>query len=353
MEVHLTIEALIVNGADRRPYLLPNIDRRLLAIDLAANLQHGPTGLGLATWAVGPSGRLGTGLLAEPPRDYEADRQEEHLPRPGAQGRGPSQDERHARMDGAALRPPDRHHHRRRTAGRCRAGFTTFPATRGFACGQRPGYEFSFIKDGNKKSVLRGAVVRIDERDVIYRAEVTAPDEPPRDDILGDGFFRLSKKDRDGLVADHVVRSDEAANVFRDRAELLGRAGEAESDPRERKGCLQNSTGTGWLGPAGTSGRAGGGGRRSLGRGRGRCGRRRRPAGRIPGFGGFGGFGGGRGAAPAVEVLTGSIVQSDAAELLVLIEPRYYGVHIGQSMEDSLKKPLKRDQIKELKLVAN
>ncbi len=72
MEVHMTIEALIVNGADRRPYLLPNIDRRLLAIDLAANMQHGPTGLGLATWAVGPAGRLGTGLLAEPPRYYEA-----------------------------------------------------------------------------------------------------------------------------------------------------------------------------------------------------------------------------------------------------------------------------------------
>ena len=72
LEVRMTVEALIVTGADRRPYLLPNIDRRLLAVDMAAGLQHGPIGMGLLTWAIGPSRRLGTGLLAEPPRNYEA-----------------------------------------------------------------------------------------------------------------------------------------------------------------------------------------------------------------------------------------------------------------------------------------
>jgi len=51
--------------------------------------------------------------------------------------------------------------------------------------------------------------------------------------------------------------------------------------------------------------------------------------------------------------VSGTIVQSDAAELLILVEPRYFGVHVGQSMEDSLKKPLKREQVKELKLAAN
>src|SRR5439155_7855353 len=54
LTVHMMIEALIVTGADKRSYVLPNIDRRLLAADLAATLQHGPTGLGLVLWAAGP-----------------------------------------------------------------------------------------------------------------------------------------------------------------------------------------------------------------------------------------------------------------------------------------------------------
>src|SRR5262249_22830075 len=64
LTVHMTIEALIVTGADKRSYVLPNIDRRLLAAALAAALQHGRTGLGMVLWAAGPSGPAGPGLLA-------------------------------------------------------------------------------------------------------------------------------------------------------------------------------------------------------------------------------------------------------------------------------------------------
>ncbi len=210
--------------------------------------------------------------------------------------------------------------------------------------------QFTFIKDGNKKNVVRGTVLKIEDRDVIYRAEVAAPDEPPRDDILGDGFFRLSKKERDNLVADRVVRGDDAANVFRiERSywDVLVKQKVIRESGRDAFRIQLERDGSAPQEPAAAPVEAADdplGGADDGGAGAGF------PAGRIPGFGGFGG---GRGAAPAVEVLSGSIVQSDAAELLVLIEPRYYGVHVGQSMEDSLKKPFKRDQIKELKLVAN
>ncbi|HEX5269477.1 MAG TPA: hypothetical protein VFW33_03270, partial [Gemmataceae bacterium] len=36
LDVTMTIEALIVAGADKRPYLLPNFDRKLLTLDVAA-----------------------------------------------------------------------------------------------------------------------------------------------------------------------------------------------------------------------------------------------------------------------------------------------------------------------------
>src|SRR6202011_4890037 len=60
------------NGADNHAYLLPNVDQRLLAIDAAAALQRGPSGLGLALLAAGPTGPLGPGTLARPARNYAA-----------------------------------------------------------------------------------------------------------------------------------------------------------------------------------------------------------------------------------------------------------------------------------------
>jgi hypothetical protein len=65
LDINMTVEALIVTDGDNRNFLLPNIDRRLLAIDVVMGMQ-GNSGLGLAVW----SGRT-TGL-AVPSRNYEA-----------------------------------------------------------------------------------------------------------------------------------------------------------------------------------------------------------------------------------------------------------------------------------------
>ena len=58
-------------------------------------------------------------------------------------------------------------------------------------------------------------------------------------------------------------------------------------------------------------------------------------------------------AGSSIEVLQGKIVRSDVAELLIKVESRYFTIHLGQSLEDSLKKPLPREQVKGLKVVAN
>jgi hypothetical protein len=72
LQIKMTIEALIVAGADQRNYLLPNIDRRLVALDTFTALQGGVPGLALAAWAAGPTGPEGPGELAQPPRNYLA-----------------------------------------------------------------------------------------------------------------------------------------------------------------------------------------------------------------------------------------------------------------------------------------
>jgi hypothetical protein len=72
IEINLTIEALVLAGAEKRSTLLPGVDRRLLIVDVLTGLLQGQPGLALAIWASGPTGPAGPGVLAEPPRRYAA-----------------------------------------------------------------------------------------------------------------------------------------------------------------------------------------------------------------------------------------------------------------------------------------
>src|SRR5262249_52351150 len=66
LDVTMSVEALVVTGADKRPSLMPSMDRRLGEADVVAGLQSGPTGLGLALWTAGPFGPQGARVLAQP-----------------------------------------------------------------------------------------------------------------------------------------------------------------------------------------------------------------------------------------------------------------------------------------------
>jgi hypothetical protein len=72
LQININVEALVVTGADPRPYVLPNIDRRLLAADAMAALSGRPYGLGQLLWAAGPSGPNGPGVLARSRSEYAA-----------------------------------------------------------------------------------------------------------------------------------------------------------------------------------------------------------------------------------------------------------------------------------------
>jgi len=69
LDINLTIEALVLAGADQRPYLLPAIDRRYVVIDAVSTLRRLPD-LAMVVAAAGPTGPPGPQELAQPARNY-------------------------------------------------------------------------------------------------------------------------------------------------------------------------------------------------------------------------------------------------------------------------------------------
>jgi hypothetical protein len=164
LDINLSIEALIVHGA------MP-IDRALVAADLVAGLAHGPTGLGVLLASAGPRGPAGPGLLADPPHD---------LPRQYASiadkniffGPPPPP---------PPARPPER------PAGTDMTQFTFLTdIVRSDARSEAflydrynnsrtrlrgsTGYDSFRIRDSNGETQVQGRVVRIDDRDIVFRA---------------------------------------------------------------------------------------------------------------------------------------------------------------------------------------
>jgi hypothetical protein len=70
LDINFTVEALVLAGAPPRSYLLPNINRLIVAADAMAALRHGPTGLGIGLWALSPTGLKGPRTRPQPSRLY-------------------------------------------------------------------------------------------------------------------------------------------------------------------------------------------------------------------------------------------------------------------------------------------
>lgn len=74
LKLDMAVEALIVLGSKPREHLMPahhiHDDPRLPFIDAVTAMQGGIPGMGMLQWVLGPEGPLGPGRLADPPRDY-------------------------------------------------------------------------------------------------------------------------------------------------------------------------------------------------------------------------------------------------------------------------------------------
>jgi hypothetical protein len=63
LAVEMTIEALVVSGAERRPTNLLGVDHRLLALDALTALGHGPAAIALVPSVLSPTGPVGAKIL--------------------------------------------------------------------------------------------------------------------------------------------------------------------------------------------------------------------------------------------------------------------------------------------------
>jgi hypothetical protein len=169
---------------------------------------------------------------------------------------------------------------------------------------------FPFVRDGQATQVVVGRVVRIDDRKIYYQAELVVPEAgfgrtPPT--------ARPDKEELEKLIADKMVNADEAKRVIRyeeDYWEALLRT------KALRVGFGDKNRFTVEL---------------------------ERDSDRPPEEAEQGN---------PIEVLRGKVILRDDGYVYVLPEERYYEMQIGQSIEDSLKKPLPREKVKELKEVA-
>ncbi len=225
----MTIEALIVTGAEKRNYLMREVDPNLLAIDTVAALRREPTGFALALDAISPASPVNGPYRLNGVQRLQRDRWS-RLPRSIALKNvfyGKPPDEAHWGYQGP--RPtgdkPD---------GTPQLMATRFVRLNHFFSGARlemnlydvstdhlyklratsPFNTFPFIKDGSLRPVVLGTVVKIDDelRDLYFRVELSAADPPGSDPYY---FYKLDKKDLDKLVSDKVITKEQAPRTLR------------------------------------------------------------------------------------------------------------------------------------------
>jgi hypothetical protein len=161
LDINMTAEALILAGAEKRNQLMPGIDRRLAMVDVCLGLAQLPVGLGMLAQTAGPTGPNGPGVLAEPARNYDAiAKRDIFFGEPPQAPPGETVDvtrywyltditQNERRWEAFFY---DRYGPKR-TRLRTESGFDSFQ-----------------IRDEQGETKVRGRIVRIDPRDVIFKA---------------------------------------------------------------------------------------------------------------------------------------------------------------------------------------
>jgi hypothetical protein len=162
LDINMTIEGLSITGAGNRPYLLPNVQPRVLVVDAVAALCSGPTGLALASWAGTPMGPLGPGVLAQPVRQYNAIVAKNIF-------LGDLSPER--RGEDVAVTRFVHLTDVTRTDRRWEAFLYDRTSNRKTRLRAEPGFDSFKITTGDGETVVRGKVLQIDTRDVVFTAD--------------------------------------------------------------------------------------------------------------------------------------------------------------------------------------
>ncbi len=215
LTVAMTIEALVVNGAEKRPTLMPSLDRRLAMADIVATWTGNPTGLGVTLWTAGPFGPQGPGILADPPRNYEAISTKNIFFGPPAavtvQRTEPEVENlKYAFLTDITIDSSP--------GGRREANIYDRYANARSRLKTTPGFnQFTLLRSGNGATLIHGEVLRVTERDLVFRVGLNAKDpEDSSADYYTDreAIYHLHKNDVDALKREGLIRTDDADRVF-------------------------------------------------------------------------------------------------------------------------------------------
>jgi hypothetical protein len=165
LEIHMVVEGLVVAEAEKRDRLLPALNKRLLALDVVAALRHAPVGLGQVLWAAGPAGPAGPHLLAQPPRQYASIAKKDIF-------LGNSSLNRPEVVEVARyVHLTDITHNLAHSPPRCEAFF--YDRYRNITTRLRPepGFDRFMILDNDDEVLVRGKVIRLDDREMIFQVD--------------------------------------------------------------------------------------------------------------------------------------------------------------------------------------
>jgi hypothetical protein len=214
LDVSLTVDALVVQGADKRTTLMPTRDKRLVAADAFAAMSWGPTGLGAVLWAAGPYGPSGPRVLAEPERDYSALAFKNiFFGPPVRQAAQPNQ----TQVEALRFTTLNEITFSFGASGRRTAMLYDVSANDKMRLKMLGGFNtFSLVRNSQGTTLVHGEVVKIDERSLVFRVGLNASDPEDKPPYYTDKekIYRLSDKDLEALVRNNTVRSDDASRVF-------------------------------------------------------------------------------------------------------------------------------------------
>jgi RNase P/RNase MRP subunit p29 len=302
--VNLTIEALVVEGGGQRTWMFPNVHPRYMALDLACNLQRGPSGLALALWAVGPTGPLGPNVLARPSRSYAAIAGKNIFF--GRQTLVASTDKVKPQWLVPRLNYlTDLTCHDLRIEGSL---YDRANNLRVRLASTSDGNTFSFIRDTEGCTVVEGTVIQLEERLVRYRIGLHVEATASNNRAGAAGFFPADSSECITLLADKVITGADMGRVLQ--------VNQAYWDSLVKFQVIQLNRDRFTI---------------TIERDKDHPAQGDDPSSRL-------------------ELLRGRVLRKKGGYLFVQVEERYHTWRVGENLEESLAKALSEEEVKELKL---
>jgi len=153
LDVNMTVEAIIITGAEERPNLLPTISRKQLLLDVVTALRGGPTGLALIPF--------GPGTLARTSEQYAVIGEKNIFFGPSAERLAEEVEvTRFVHLT-----------HITRNERRAEAWLYNRYDNRWTRLRAEAGFDFFRISDEKGNTILKGKVMRIEPREVIFKVD--------------------------------------------------------------------------------------------------------------------------------------------------------------------------------------